>query len=218
MLSQRSEWIIIRFIVIQPSSQTFREKCYQKCGAQKTQLVIGELEETILKMLTDYLFLVKRIYDHHMRLHVQKRWKTFCRTRGLTERALLQREKAHNVFPLMAMSHVKFPANFYLMQHDCKKHIQVSWLIFRELIASYHLVVSNPSTPTGPRAWMRLVLIPTYAAKNNVMLHCETKIAGCIQSRSTDQFYTSAPSPKRNPSLNLVLALWSTAALKSQIH
>ena len=48
----------------------------------------------------------------------------------------------------------------------------------------YHLVVSNPSTPTGPRAWILPVLIPT-----------------------------SAPSPNRKPSENLVLALWNTAAL-----
>lgn len=28
--------------------------------------------------------------------------------------------------------------------------------------SSYHLFVNKPSTPTGPRAWIRLVLIPTY--------------------------------------------------------
>jgi hypothetical protein len=32
---------------------------------------------------------------------------------------------------------------------------------------SYHLVVNNPSTPTGPRAWILLVLIPTYSANKN---------------------------------------------------
>mmetsp|Transcript_4609 Transcript_4609/g.16360 ORF Transcript_4609/g.16360 Transcript_4609/m.16360 type:complete len:205 (-) Transcript_4609:881-1495(-) len=46
-----------------------------------------------------------------------------------------------------------------------------------------HLVVSNPSTPTGPRACMRDVEMPT-----------------------------SAPRPNRNPSLNRVDALWNTHA------
>jgi hypothetical protein len=45
-------------------------------------------------------------------------------------------------------------------------------------------VVSRPSTPTGPRAWMRPVLMPT-----------------------------SAPRPSRNPSAKRVLALWNTHAL-----
>ena len=33
-----------------------------------------------------------------------------------------------------------------------------------EISSSYHRVVNSPSTPTGPRAWIRLVLIPTYTA------------------------------------------------------
>lgn len=51
---------------------------------------------------------------------------------------------------------------------------------------STHLVVNRPSTPTGPRAWMRAVDMPT-----------------------------SAPNPKRKPSANRELALWKTHALST---
>lgn len=50
-----------------------------------------------------------------------------------------------------------------------------------------HLVVSSPSTPTGPRAWMRDVLMPT-----------------------------SAPSPNLKPSAKRVVALWKTHALSTR--
>ena len=53
---------------------------------------------------------------------------------------------------------------------------------------SFHLVVSKPSTPTGPRAWMRLVLIPT-----------------------------SAPRPKRKPSAKRVEALEKTQAESTEL-
>ena len=48
-------------------------------------------------------------------------------------------------------------------------------------------MVSKPSTPTGPRAWMRLVEMPT-----------------------------SAPSPMRNPSEKRVEQLWNTHALSTR--
>ena len=47
-------------------------------------------------------------------------------------------------------------------------------------------VVSNPSTPTGPLAWMRLVEMPT-----------------------------SAPRPRRKPSANRLEQLWKTSALST---
>ena len=51
-----------------------------------------------------------------------------------------------------------------------------------------HFVVNSPSTPTGPRAWMRPVLIPT-----------------------------SAPSPKRKPSANRVEAFLNTHAASTRL-
>ena len=51
------------------------------------------------------------------------------------------------------------------------------------LPTSFHFVVSSPSTPTGPRAWILEVLIPT-----------------------------SAPRPKRKPSAKRVDALEKTQA------
>lgn len=54
---------------------------------------------------------------------------------------------------------------------------------------STHFVVSSPLIPTGPRAWIRPVLIPT-----------------------------SAPSPNLYPSANLVLALWKTQALSTWLR
>ena len=53
---------------------------------------------------------------------------------------------------------------------------------------NFHFVVSNPSIPTGPLAWIRDVLIPT-----------------------------SAPSPNRKPSAKRVLALWNTQALSTSL-
>lgn len=52
-----------------------------------------------------------------------------------------------------------------------------------------HLVVSRPSTPTGPLAWILLVEMPT-----------------------------SAPRPNLNPSANLVEALWKTQALSTDLR
>mmetsp|Transcript_23937 Transcript_23937/g.65703 ORF Transcript_23937/g.65703 Transcript_23937/m.65703 type:complete len:214 (-) Transcript_23937:818-1459(-) len=74
---------------------------------------------------------------------------------------------------------------------DHKPHCRTLWVyvMFWSLATTCpvplitHFEVIRPSTPTGPRAWMRLVLMPT-----------------------------SAPSPKRNPSLKRVLALWKTQA------
>ena len=53
---------------------------------------------------------------------------------------------------------------------------------------SFHLVVSSPSTPTGPRAWIREVLMPT-----------------------------SAPRPKRKPSAKRVDALEKTQAESTEL-
>ena len=60
-------------------------------------------------------------------------------------------------------------------------------LLYSEAVSSSprtsHLVVNSPSTPTGPRAWILPVEIPT-----------------------------SAPRPSLNPSANLELVLWKTQA------
>ncbi len=82
-----------------------------------------------------------------------------------------------------------------------------------EISSSYHRVVNSPSTPTGPRAWIRLVLIPTYTAiEENQIQENDLDILTKFY-RTAKWCYTSAPSPNRAPSQNLVLALWKTAAL-----
>jgi len=56
------------------------------------------------------------------------------------------------------LNHWIFPRwNFYF------HHWNYRW---KELRFAYHLFVNKPSTPTGPRAWIRLVLIPTYSIVN----------------------------------------------------
>lgn len=42
---------------------------------------------------------------------------------------------------------------------------QTIFLLISYLEIIYHLVVNSPSTPTGPRAWILLVLIPTCPTK-----------------------------------------------------
>lgn len=81
---------------------------------------------------------------------------------------------------------------------------------------SYHLVVNNPSTPTGPRAWILLVLIPTCLGRSGqpgFMRKTLTTFQRKVVNNE-NRLNTSAPKPNRAPSQNLVLALWKTAALQ----
>jgi len=41
--------------------------------------------------------------------------------------------------------------------------VEVLFSLLKQKPLPYHLFVNNPSTPTGPRAWILLVLIPTWS-------------------------------------------------------
>ena len=74
----------------------------------------------------------------------------------------------------------------------CSEKSETTWSCPR----SSHLVVSSPSSPTGPRAWIRDVLIPTAApaGKEGLKMQLCPASASCLPTRP------SLPSPHLAPS------------------